>query len=151
MTSMVDWALKKITYLFSSHLLMSKNSRGDWEEVKEFFLPNSHVNHMSIAFSCCVSGVYAVVDLYGLCAQVSITGGSVVRAPDTQVVVTTAADTTEQSSSPSALKTGWGIGSLAPSLLVKLGFLKHGCRHEVTELHCPASRIVPDTVEWFLH
>ncbi|KAL8564482.1 hypothetical protein ACOMHN_017624 [Nucella lapillus] len=52
------------------------------------------------------SGVYAVVDLYGLCAQVSITGGSVVRAPDTQVVVTTAADTTEQSSSPSVLKTG---------------------------------------------
>ncbi|XP_076451881.1 neuralized-like protein 4 isoform X3 [Babylonia areolata] len=52
------------------------------------------------------AGVYAVVDLYGLCAQVSITGGSVVRAPDTQVVVTTAADTTEQSSSPSVLKTG---------------------------------------------
>ena len=38
--------------------------------------------------------------------MVSITGGSVVPAPDTQVVVTTAADTTEQSSSPSALKTG---------------------------------------------
>ncbi|XP_070207113.1 neuralized-like protein 4 isoform X3 [Littorina saxatilis] len=52
------------------------------------------------------AGVYAVVDLYGLCAQVSITGGSAVRAPDTQVVVTTAADTTEQSSSPSAMKTG---------------------------------------------
>lgn len=107
------------------------------------------MNHTSIAFSCCVSGVYAVVDLYGLCAQVSITGGSVVRAPDTQVVVTTAADTTEQSSSPSALKTGWGFESLSPSLclLVKLGLLKHGCRHEVTELHCPASRIVPDTAE----
>ena len=92
------------------------------------------MNHMSIAFSCCVSGVYAVVDLYGLCAQVSITGGSVVRAPDTQVVVTTAADTTEQSSSPSALKTGWGFESLSPSLClhVKLGLLKHGCRHEVT-------------------
>jgi hypothetical protein len=54
------------------------------------------------------TGVYAVIDLYGLCAQVSITGGSVVRVPDTQVVVTTAADTTtEQStSSPSVLKTG---------------------------------------------
>ncbi|KAK7486086.1 hypothetical protein BaRGS_00022695 [Batillaria attramentaria] len=52
------------------------------------------------------TGVYAVVDLYGLCAQVSISSGSGVRAPDTQVVVTTAADTTEQSSSPSVLKTG---------------------------------------------
>lgn len=53
-----------------------------------------------------MSGVYAVVDLYGLCAQVSITGGSVIRPADTQVVVTTAVDTTEQSSSPSVLKSG---------------------------------------------
>ena len=44
-----------------------------------------------------------------------------VPAPDTQVVVTTAADTTEQSSSPSALKTG--RYRVSASLLVKLGFI----------------------------
>ncbi|XP_025081591.1 neuralized-like protein 4 isoform X2 [Pomacea canaliculata] len=61
---------------------------------------------MGIACSDIPPGVYAVVDLYGLCAQVSITGGSVIRPADTQVVVTTAVDTTEQSSSPSVLKSG---------------------------------------------
>ena len=33
------------------------------------------------------TGVFAVIDLYGQCAQVTITGGSGVRPPDNHLVI----------------------------------------------------------------
>ena len=151
MTSMVGWALKKITYsvhtCWCQRILVAieKKSRNSFYQIPMWTTCRSHslaVFQVCTLWSTCTACALRCPSLEGLWFEPRILR---LLSPQQQI---------QQSSPPRPQHSKQVGGSgllLHLCLLVKLGFLKHGCRHEVTELHCPASRIVPDTVEWVLH